>query len=207
MAESLEMRGGKEKVTIVGRNLEITAAIKNHILTKIEKIEAHTPEVIDVAVYLEIQKMAHKAEILYKFSHFYIAVHATHTDLYQAFDLAAAKLKAKLRKWKTQIQEHHGKKISEIEMDISVINRQREILEEINDQIEEETLEEVEKALKPPQVVRKKKKTIPLLTTEEAAMRMDLSHDNFMVYRSEEDLKLKVMYVRRDHTLGILEIE
>jgi putative sigma-54 modulation protein len=46
-----------------------------------------------------------------------------------------------------------------------------------------------------------------MLTMEEATMRIDLSGDNFLVYRGEEDQKIKVMYVRRDKTLGVIEVQ
>jgi len=197
----------KEKVTIIGRNLQITAPMRNHILLKIGKIEELTPNVIDVAVFLETQRSECKVEILYKFSHFFVMTHATLDDMYQAIDLACSRLRRKLLKWKTKIQHHSGKKLSEIEMDIHILDRQKEDLIEVNDEIEDESLFEMEEELKPPRVVKKKKKTIPVLTIEEAAMRMDLTDDYFMAYRSEEDMKLKVMYLRRDKTLGILEIE
>jgi putative sigma-54 modulation protein len=197
----------KEKVTIIGRNLQVTPAIREHILLKIRKIEELTPNVIDVAVFLETQRSDCRVEILYKFSHFFVMTHAVLDDMYQAIDLAASRLKRKLMKWKTKIHNHSGKKLSEVEMDIHVLDRQKEDLLEVNDQIEDESFIEMDEVLNPAMVVKKKKKTIPLLTIEEAAMRMDLTDDHFMAYRSEEDMKLKVMYVRRDKTLGILEIE
>lgn len=197
----------KEKVSVVGRNIAVTSAIRDHILLKIGKLEDLTPQVISVMVFLEIQREEHRVEILYKFSHFSVVVHAVKNDMYQAIDLAVSRLRRKLMKWKTKIMHHHAKKPSEMEMDLHILDRQKEMLLEINDQIEDETQREVELELKPPKVVKKKKRAIPMLTMEEAAMRMDLSDDHFMVYRSEEDQKLKVMYTRRDHTLGILEVE
>ena len=205
--KSLDDMQQEEKVSIVAKNVQITGAIRKHILEKIKKIEEITPPVIEVHVILEIQKGFHKAEIIYKFSHFRITTHAVLHDLYQAFDRACDKLVQKIRKWKGQIQNHHGKKLSEIEMEIHLIDRTQENLEEINDEIDEETLHKMEEGLHPPAVVRRKKRMIPHLTMDEAAMRIDLSGDTFLVYRAEEDRKLKVVYVRRDNTLGVLEVE
>lgn len=196
-----------EKISIVGRNLQVTAPLRDHILLRLHKAEETTPGVIGVNVYLEVQKLQHRAEILYRFSHFTIMAHGTMNDMYQAFDLAYARLKKKLRKWKTQIQSHRGKKPSDIELSIQVLDKKKADLDEINDLIEEETIHEVEDELAPPTIVKKEKKMVPLLTMEEAAMRIDFSEDQFLVYRSEEDMHLKVMYVRPDHTLGILDVE
>ena len=207
VAEKAEAMSGEEKITILGRNLQVTEPMRDHIVTRMKKLEEITPNVIEIKVNLEVQKNVHCAEIFYKFSHFDVITHASGKDMYEAIDIAGHRMRRKLRKWKTKIQDHHAKKLSEVEMAIHVLDRSRESLEEINDQIEEENFKEIESELKPPEIVKKKKKSVPSLTMQEAAMRMDLSHDHFMVYRSEEDQKIKVMYVRRDKTLGILEVE
>ena len=44
-------------------------------------------------------------------------------------------------------------------------------------------------------------------TQEEAIMKMELSEDNFLIFRSEEDTKLKVIYRRSDGNFGVIELE
>lgn len=195
------------KIHIEGRNLQVTDPMKIHIENKIAKIEAITPTVTEVKIFLEIQKEEHRAEILYNFSHFHIMTHGVMNDMYQAFDLATERLKKKLRKWKTKIQSHHAKKPSEVELSLSVLDRKFENLDEINDMIEEENFREIEEELQPATVVRKIKRKVPMLTVDEAAMRMDLMNNNFLVYRAEEDQKLKVMFVGEKNIMSVLEIE
>lgn len=194
-------------VSILGRNIQVTAPMREHMLVRIEKIREMCPPATDIKVYLEVQKDEHRAEILFHFSHFHVAVHAHSFDLYQAFDMCCAKLKAKLRKWKTKIQEHHGKSISAVEIDSNILDRKREALYEINDMIEEENLHQIEEELKPLQVMRRGKIQVPLLTMDEASMRFDLCGDDFLVYREEKDQKLKVMCYDKDHELTVLEVE
>ena len=194
-------------VSILGRNIQVTPAMKEHIHVRIEKIREMCPPATDIKVYLEVQKDEHRAEILFHFSHFHVAVHAHSFDLYQAFDMCCAKLKAKLRKWKTKIQEHHHKSISAVEIDSNILDRKKEALFEINDLIEEENLHEVEEILKPLQVMRRGKRKISLLTMDEASMRFDLNGEEFLVYREEKDQKLKVMCYDKDHVLTVLELE
>lgn len=218
MAQSVNSLGveNSDKIIIFGKNLEITAPIREHIVSRIKKIEELTPPVIGVHVYLDIQREEHRVEIAYQFSHFKIVV--THAmirkagskldDMYHAIDIACDKLKRKIRRWKTRIQDHHCKKHSELEEKaIQVLNQKTQDVDFINDQIEETTLKRIEEEFRPPEVVKHKKRQIPMLTVEEATMRIDLSEDHFLVYRGQEDQKLKVMYVRRDKTLGILEVE
>ena len=58
-----------------------------------------------------------------------------------------------------------------------------------------------------PKVVKKKKRPLKTLTIDEAVMKMELSDDNFKVYRSEEDQALKVIYRRRDGSYGVISPE
>lgn len=205
-----------DRITIFGKNLEVTASLRDHITTKLRKIEEMTPPVIEIKVYLDVQREEHHVEIEYKFSHFRIVVthsmvkraHSKMDDMHQAIDMACEKLKKKIRRWKTRIQSHHGKKPFEIEEKaIRVLSQKTQDIDFINDQIEEDNLKKLEEEFRPPEVVKHKKRQIPILTMDEATMRIDLSGDHFLVYRGEEDQKMKVMYVRRDRTLGVLDVE
>jgi len=197
----------KDKVTIIGRNLTVSGPMREHIHDKIQKIEELTPPVIKVVVILEMVRELSRVEILYKFSHFDVMVHGVTDDMYTAMDLACTRLRRKVIKWKKMIQEHHGKKLAEMEFDINILEVPTETIDDINDMIEDENFREMDEMLTPPKIAKKKKKSAHVLTINEAAMRMDLSDDHFMVFRSEEDQKLKIMYRRRDNTLGVLEIQ
>ena len=48
---------------------------------------------------------------------------------------------------------------------------------------------------------------VKMLTQDEAVMKLELAGEPFLIYKSEEDQKLKVMYRRKDEKLGIVEIE
>jgi ribosomal subunit interface protein len=204
-ARKFEQEGAN--ISILGRNFQITAPMREYILGKMAKICDLIPQATEVKVLLEIQKEEHKGEIILHFSHFHITVHATKGDVYQAFDECCAKLKGKLRKWKTQIQEHHTKNIFDVEISSQVFDRKKEELFEINDMIEEENFHEIEEEFCPLMVMKRGKKRIATLTVDEASMRFDLSSDPFLVYREEKDQKLKVMWYDKDHELTVLELE
>ncbi|MCH9620960.1 MAG: Ribosome hibernation promotion factor [Chlamydiia bacterium] len=194
-------------VSILGRNVQVTAPMREHVHLKMDKIREMCPPATSIKVYFEVQREDHKAEIIFNFSHFHVMVHATTHDLYQSFDQCCLKLKAKLRKWKTKIQEHHNKSISSMEIDSRVMDRKKEALFEINDMIEEENFHEIEEELHPLNVLHTGSKKVPMLTVDEAAMRFDLSGEPFLVYREEKDQKLKVMCYDKGHELTVLELE
>ncbi len=195
-------------VTVIGKNIEITNPIKQYISEKIEKIEKVLPHIIEVIVRLEVHKLQHEVDVVMKFSHFKVQVHANTPDMYATVDKAFEKLKAKLMKWKSRIQDHHAKGINAVDLQINVLEKNKvDELTEINDQIEDQTYAEVEDQLKPPKVYKKKTKLLKTLNLDEAVMKMELSGDHFLIYKSEEDLMLKVLYKRRDGSFGVISLE
>jgi len=194
-------------ISILGRNVHVTEAMKKHVHEKLSKIIDLCPLAESIKVFFEIQKEEHRAEILFHFSHFHIMVHATTSDLYQSFDSCLAKLKGKIRKWKTKIQEHHEKNIYSVDITSRVLDRKKQELFEINDMIENENFYEIEQELRPLEVLHHGKKRVPMLTIDEASMRFELEGSTFLVYREESDQKLKVMCYNKDHELTVLDLE
>ncbi len=194
-------------ISILGRNVHVTDTMKEHVYHKLLKIMELCPLTESIKVFFEIQKDEHRAEILFHFSHFHVMVHATTSDLYQSFDSCCIKLKGKLRKWKTKIQEHHVKNIYSVDINSRVLDRKKQELFEINDMIENENFSEMDHELMPLQVLHHGKKRVPMLTIDEASMRFELEGSTFLVYREESDQKLKVMCYNKDHELTVLDLE
>lgn len=194
-------------ISVVGKNIEITKPIRGYIEEKIAKIEALSTDIIDVKVRLDVQKLNHTVDIFMKFSHFRVNVRAMTENMYSAIDKGFEKLYTKLRKWKSRIQDHHSKGISVTEMEINVLEHALHEVEEINQEIIDENNKNFQKGHSLPKVVKKKKRPLKTLTIDEAVMKMELSNDNFKVYRSEEDQALKVIYKRRDGSYGVISPE
>ena len=126
--------------------------------------------------------------------------------MYASVDQAIARLESKLRRYIKRLHEHHAKGLSEVDVNVNVIERITP-LEDINDQIEEENLRQQEEDLRPHEVVSNEVRCLKLLNQEEAIMKMELSEEPFLVYRDEEDRKLKVIYRRDDGNYGVIEAE
>ena len=194
-------------VVILAKHFDITTPIKNYIMERVEKVERMNHAIIDMVVRIDIQKMDHTVDIVMKFSHFKINVHAVTDEMYSAIDKAFDKLRAKIRRWKGKIQDHHAKGTKVIDLEVNVLKQEPSFLEEINDAIDEANLEEVDKELHMPTVHKTKIRRLKHLTLNEAVMKMELSHDNFLIFRSEEDLKMKVLYRRKDNSYGVISLQ
>lgn len=209
MTQRIKLAGKEDHhidVTVFGKSLEVTTPLKNYIMEKVARVEHINHQGINMVVRLDIQKLDNIVEITMKFSHFKIQVHAVTLDMYSAIDKSFDRLKAKIRKWKGKIQDHHAKGIPAIDLHVNVLEKHETELEEINDQIEEENLKKIDQQLRVPKVYKKKTRPLKTLNLDEAVMKMELSTDNFLIFRSEEDLKLKVLYRRKDDSYGVIAL-
>ena len=191
-------------VNIIGKHIEVTKPIRDYVEEKISRIEAFSTHIIDVRVNLDVQKLNHTVDIIMKFSHFKVNVHAITENLYTSVDKAFERLYTKLRKWKSRIQDHHAKGVSVTEMEINVFEHAQHEIEEINQEIIDANNESLKENYTLPKVIKKKKRSLKNLTMDEAVMKMELSNDHFMIYRSEEEQALKVIYRRRDGSYGVV---
>lgn len=194
-------------VAVVGKNIEVTKPLRDYVDEKISKIEMMTHHIIDVRVRLDVQKGNHMVDIVTKFSHFKIYVRSNTENMYSAIDKAFERLYSKLRKWKGRIQDHHAKGVAVTEMEVNVLEHVDREIEEIDREIIDENNRSLEQWFSSPIVVKKKSRPLKMLTLDEAVMKMELSDDHFMIFRSEEEQNLKVIYRRRDGSYGVVSTE
>ena len=173
-------------ISITGRHVQVTESMKEYASEKIRKIERFTHHIIDVSVTMDIQKMEHKVDLVFKFGHFKIRASASSEDMYASIDRVIAKILSQLRKWKSKIQNHHAKGISSVDMNVNVIRRPSyNDLDQVNDEIDEENLKTLEDTYIPQNIVKRETRPLKILTPIEPAMKMELSGDSFMLYKSE----------------------
>jgi len=195
-------------IQINGRHVQVTEAMKQHARTKLSKLERFHNHIMDVHVTMDIQREEHIVTIIVKLDHFKIKSHAVSTDMYASIDQAVERLQKQVYRWKDRIQDHTSKKLSSVDLKVNVLQRPYpDELDEINAEIEAKANQQRMKELMPGQVIGQE--TIPLKTLliGEAVMKMELSGDHFLLYRAEEDRKIKVIYRRKDGNYGIIQAE
>jgi putative sigma-54 modulation protein len=195
------------RVDIIGRNIEITEAIRLYVWDKLSKIERFHNHIMHLHMALEIQKLEHACAIVLKIDHTQVKCQANSTDMYASIDRAIDRLHSLLSRYKSRIQDHHQKKSSVIDMQVNVLHRPYNEIEEINAAIEEMNVKEKMDVYTAPKIIGTETKPLKVLTIEEALMKMDLSGDSFLIFRAEEDMKLKVLYRRRDGHYGLIQPE
>jgi putative sigma-54 modulation protein len=195
-------------IQLVGKQVEITDAMRNYAVEKLRNIKRFGGKVLDAIITMDVQKLVHTVEFLIIVNNTKIKVSGSSTtSMYNSIDEAIGHLQAKLRRYLARLHEHHGKHLSQIDMNVNVLQGPVPLIVDVNDQIEEENLRAIESELAPHKVVSQEKRLLKTLTIEEAIMKMELSGDMFMVYRSEDNRKLKIIYRRKDGNYGVMEPE
>jgi putative sigma-54 modulation protein len=99
-------------LTISGHHLEVTASLREYVLTKMERITRHFNQVVDISVLLSVQRnrekaSRQKAEVTLHIKGKDIFVEQTHEDLYAAIDQLIDKLDRQVGRHKEKMQNHH----------------------------------------------------------------------------------------------------
>jgi putative sigma-54 modulation protein len=195
------------RVDVVGRNVQITEPIRAYVWDKLSKIERFQNHIMHLHMTLEIQKLEHICTVVLKIDHLRVKCQADSTDMYASIDRAIDRLHNLLSRYKSRIQDHHRKKLSIIDMQVNVLQRPYDEVDEINAAIEAINVKKETDKLTPPKIIGSETKPLKMLTVEEAVMKMDLSGDHFLLFRCEEDQKLKVLYRRTDGHYGLIQPE
>jgi len=193
-------------VVVTGRNVEVTDAMKNYAMEKISKIDRFTNRIINVNIIMDIQKLDHHVDIIVRIDNQKIKVSAHTTDMYASIDMAVDKLTNQIRRHKERVRDHHSIGHADVAMNIDIYSPYIDLLE-VNDEIDAENAQNLVNSYTSHRVVKHESRPLKIFTIQEAIVKMELSGDMFMVFRSEEDMKLKVIYRRSDSNFGIIEPE
>jgi putative sigma-54 modulation protein len=87
-------------LNLTGRHLEITPAIREHVIAKLDKVKRHFDNVIDVNVILSVDKLQQKAEASLHLSGKTIVAETSDTNLYVAIDALIESLDRQVLKHK-----------------------------------------------------------------------------------------------------------
>lgn len=168
---------------MIGRNIDITEAMKSYAEDKLEKLERFSNQIVDARVVMAYDSKKHadapaRVEVQLNVPNGVVRAEERGQDSYAAIDKVVDKLERQLKRFKDRNQNHR--------VDLP--------------DIVEETPESSE-----PRLVRTKRHVLRPMTAEDAAMQMEaLGHDFYMFHNSETNL-VSVIYLRDDGHYGLIE--
>ena len=90
-------------LNLTGNHLDVTPALRDYVIAKLDRITRHFDHVIDVNVVLAVDKLRHKAEVNLHTRGKDIHVEAIEADMYAAIDMLIDKLDRQVVKHKEKL--------------------------------------------------------------------------------------------------------
>ncbi|MCR4426134.1 MAG: ribosome-associated translation inhibitor RaiA [Firmicutes bacterium] len=178
------------EITVKGRNLVVTDALRAYAEKKLAKIEKFFERgIIDSQVSMGIERGMHDVDITIQVDGLLLRGEETTPDMYASIDGAIDNIERQIRKYKTKI------------------NRK---LRQMGDNLVESAVGPVEPAEAEafePKVVKTKRFAIKPMSVEEAIMQMELLGHDFFVFSNANTEDVNVVYRRKDGNYGLIEPE
>lgn len=175
------------RITITGRNIELTDGIKDAVQDKLRKLEKYfTPET-DVYVTLSVEKERQKIEVTIPIKGHIIRSEQVSNDMYVSIDLVEEVIERQLKKYRTKLVAKQQN---------AVVNFNQEYIDVDEDENDEEI-----------RIVRSKRFGVKPMYPEDACVQMELSGHDFFVFRNAETDEVNVVYRRKGNTYGLIEPE
>lgn len=195
------------QVTVTGRNIELTPALKEYLIDKLARSQKHFDHVLNATALLSVSKnpsvaASQTAEITIKLNGSVIRGEESTENMYASIDLVADKIERQLRKYKTRYY-HKGNKGKDHQFETPNGEGDEEEFDfEIRAKSTDVAVEDIR-----PKIVRSKRFPLKPMMPEEACKHMDLlGHDFFMFINSETN-QVNTVYHRRDGNYALIEPE
>ena len=173
------------KISVRGKNIEITEAIEAKISEKLSKLDKYfiVSDNVEAKVLCRVYPYGQKLEVTIPTEYVLLRAEVVDSDLYTAMDLVVDKLEGQIRKYKTRLSRKS--KDNKLAFNLSSI----EDVETDDD------------------LVKVKSITPKPMDMEEAIMQMELIGHSFFVYRDAESDSISIVYRRNDGDYGLIETD
>jgi len=185
---------------IVGRNFEVTPDIRKLIDTKLSRIVNKLfDDVIEYRCVLQVEKYRYICEILIVGKeHDVKAIQESDKNMKDAINRTIDHLKSQAQKNRKKLRDHHRKDGNHAKED-RVTDWTVQVLEPGQLRVEGDHNR--------PRIIKTNSLPIRPMSIEEAALRLDESKNEFIVFRDLDTDKVSVIYKRRDKNLGLIAPE
>ncbi len=173
-------------ITITGKEVKATEAIKDYVEKKMERVEKYFDGDVDVTVTIRTERAEQIAEMSVKVKQDTYRAVTSHKDMYASIDKDIDILEGQIRKWKTK-KDKSNKEDSIKGMTVG---------ESEENKIENEIIKTIYYDIKP-------------MTPEDAKLKLqEKPADRFIAFINQETNKVNVLFKLKDNkNYGLLEPE
>ncbi|MDN5331213.1 MAG: putative sigma-54 modulation protein [Tepidanaerobacteraceae bacterium] len=174
------------KVSVSGKNIEVTPALREYAEKKIGKLSRHfnylNNDNLEAQVTFHVEKGRHIVEVTIPVNDIILRGEEETQDMYSSIDLVVEKLERQIEKFKTRLTKALRRE------------SQKESGLTLDEQAEDEELK----------VVKVKRFAVKPMNVDEAVLQMNLLGHNFFVFTNAETDEINVVYRRKDGNYGLI---
>ena len=174
-------------IMVTFRNMEPAESLRNYAEDKVSKINKYLDFPIEAHVVLKVEKFRHVADVTLSVNGAMIKGAEETGDMYSAIDQVMDKIEKQVKKYRQKGRYRRDESIKGED------SPEFEDTEASKDLILEGPVIETEKMVAKP------------MDPEEAAMQLNLSVQDFMVFRNSRSSKINVIYKKKDGNVGLIE--
>jgi putative sigma-54 modulation protein len=174
------------QITVIGRHIEATDALKQYATDKLTRLEKYLPKTIQVVVTLSVvKKVHHTAEAVIKSNGLLIQASEETDEMYSAIDLLTEKLERRVRRYREKLVDHKHQSSKGEAVAAAPLSSHPD------DRI--------------PQIIKTKRFDLKPMQPEEAVMQMDLLDKDFFIFANAGNGHVNVVYRLKDGNVGLIE--
>jgi len=168
-------------ITVTFRHTEPTESLRTYAEEKISKIDKYLDSPCEAHIVLTVEKFRHQADVTLGINGTRIKGVEETGDMYSAIDQVMDKIEKQVKRHLSKIRSHRPENLRDEESDeFAAISQEEPVIE-------------IEKMVAKP------------MDSEEAAMQLNLSRQDFLVFRNAKSMEINVIYKRGDGNLGLIE--
>jgi putative sigma-54 modulation protein len=173
-------------ITVTFRHTEPIESLKNYAEEKISKLNKYMDSPVEAHIVLSVEKFRHQADVTISINGTRIKGVEETGDMYSAIDQVMDKIEKQVKRHISKTRNRRSES-ARSEQDAT-----GEEPEELAGVAQEESVIEVEKLVAKP------------MDSEEAAMQLNISNRDFLVFRNAKSMEINVIYKRGDGNLRLI---
>lgn len=171
------------RISISGKNMEVSDYLYDLINKKVMKLERYFPENTVASVTMAVEKNRHIVEVTIPFDGGIIRSEEVTGDMYASIDKVVAKLEKQIIKHRTKLEKSLREEAFSMDaVDYSEYDSEPDA-----------------------RLVKVKSFEMKPMTVDEAMLQIDLLGHSFFMFRNAQTDEINVLYKRKDGNFGLIE--
>jgi len=175
-------------ITVTFRHMEPIESLKAYAEEKLSKVNKYLDYPVEAHIVLTVEKFRHQADVTLSVNGVRIKGVEETGDMYSAIDQVMDKIEKQVKRHLSKIRSRR------------IENKKNEDMAPGSKQTDEATALSQEEP-----IIEVEKMTAKPMDAEEAALQLNLSRQEFLVFRNARSEEINVIYKRSDNNLGLIE--